>query len=189
MGGSSARAYAEALFDAASARNEQMRIREEMDQIVEIATGVPQFLRALDSPMLLRAQKVDILNSVLGDAFSPLVTNLLLMLGRRMKARLVPDIRKSYSRMADACCGLIAAEVTTAVEIPAGLEALLKESLEKRFGRGVRIDKRIDPSVVGGILVSAGGTRMDATIRGGFERIRRALLGDHPEGESPRVQA
>jgi F-type H+-transporting ATPase subunit delta len=189
MDGSTAPSWAEALFHAASARGEQSRIQEELNRIVDLAPEVPQFLKAIDSPMLLRDQKMEVLRTVLGEGFSPLIINLLALLGRRMKARLLPDIARAYSHLADECCGIITAEVTTAVGIPEDLKAPLQKALESRLGIGISLQARIDPAIVGGILVTAGGRRIDATIHGGFERLRRALLDEPPSGGSSRVQA
>jgi F-type H+-transporting ATPase subunit delta len=183
------RIWAGALFEAATARGEQVRVQEELDGAARLVSELPLLHKALESPLLTRGQKAEVVETAFGDGLSPLVCNLLALLGRRMKIRLLPSIERTYSHLVDECCGLVTAEVVTAVGIPERLLDPLREALERRLVKSVRIQAKVDPSIVGGILVTAGGWRLDGTIRGELEGIREALLGDDPWREAARVQA
>jgi len=167
--------YAEALFGAASGRGELERVREDLNGLVRLAAEEPLFVRSLDSPLFPRKPKLELLAAVT-EGMSPLVVNLMPILSRRIRTRLLPEIARLFSHMADLCCGVLTAEVVSAIPLSGSLETRLGEALRSRFGRAVRVEKKVDPSVVGGLLVRIAGRRMDATVRGGLERIRRTML-------------
>jgi len=67
-------------------------------------------------------------------------------------------------------------ELTTARELSdAEAEAILKQ-IEKAAGRKVEATQKVDPDLVGGIVLQAGSLRVDASVRGRLERLRHELV-------------
>ncbi len=175
MNPAAVRVYAEALLAVSEERGETERTEEAIEEVLAAARQAPELLRALDFPGYSPEARAGIVQEVFGDRLPPLVLNLLDLLGRRRRIRLLPDIHRLYSRLAARCCGLLPAEVTTAVPLEQDQADALAAALRGLLGRSVRLDLKVDPSIVAGAIVSVAGTRYDASAGGRLESIRRAM--------------
>ena len=68
-------------------------------------------------------------------------------------------------------------ELTTAHELSDEDAAAIVKRIEESSGRRVEATRRVDPSLVGGVILQAGSLRVDASVRGRLERLRRELIG------------
>ncbi len=107
----------------------------------------------------------------------PLAMNLAKLLvakGRSRDARLVAD---AFNRLADAVEGIAHAEVTTAVDLPAGQVAAIEKRLSESLRKNVVAKATTDPSIIGGIVVQVGDHLVDGSVRTRLKQLRRELEG------------
>jgi F-type H+-transporting ATPase subunit delta len=166
--------YAEALYEAA------------VDQgaVAEVSAGLDAFMRALDDSGELRqfllAPEIDTerkkaaLAELLAEA-SPLVVNFLLVLLDRGRAPELPEIAAAYAERVALAEGRISVEAITAVPLPDDLRQRVIERVAAQTEREVELTESVDPSIVGGLVLRAGGLLVDASVRLQLDELERSL--------------
>jgi F-type H+-transporting ATPase subunit delta len=85
------------------------------------------------------------------------------------------EIRKEFDRLVAAEERRLTVELTTAEELTDDEAREIVQQIEKASGRPVDASRNVDPSLIGGIVLQAGSMRVDASVRGRLERLRRQL--------------
>jgi F-type H+-transporting ATPase subunit delta len=78
--------------------------------------------------------------------------------------------------MSDARKGVVHAEVTTAVELGESFYERLKSQLERMTGQKIVLDRRVDPTIVGGVSTRIGDTVIDGSLRASLSEMKNNLL-------------
>jgi F-type H+-transporting ATPase subunit delta len=169
------RIYAKALFDAAKDAGRLARVREELSDFVAAVEQVPELRELLRNPQLDPRAKSGALEAVLGDA-DELVRNFLLLLAEKGRAGQVEEIQREFERLALAEERRLEVELTTAVELDGKEERRIVEQIERATGRKVDATRKVDPDLIGGVVLRAGSLRVDASVRGRIERLRQELV-------------
>jgi F-type H+-transporting ATPase subunit delta len=169
------RIYAKALFGAAKDAGRLARVREELSDFVAAVEQVPELRELLRNPQLDPRAKSGALEAVLGDA-DELVRNFLLLLAEKGRAGQVEEIQREFERLALAEERRLEVELTTAVELDGKEERRIVEQIERATGRKVDATRKVDPDLIGGVVLRAGSLRVDASVRGRIERLRQELV-------------
>ena len=165
--------YAQAVFQIAEAE-------EGLDQWSEVlgagaeAARSPAFVAAMDAPGLSVQEKMAVLRQVL-PAMPDQGYNLLALLARRRAVSLLPRILEEYQSAVDRHQGLRRVELRTAVELTDAEEQRIAERLKAAMNADVRTSTRVDPGLLGGLMVRIDDTILDGTARGRLESMRLAL--------------
>ncbi len=166
--------YAQAAFGIARDSNSVATWRSELNDIASVLSesGIAPILAdskvPLESRLVLVERSLDI---------SPLALNLAKLLvqkGRSADARAVAD---AFGRMADDHEGIAHAEVTTAVELSASKLGEIEQQLSGQIGKTVKATARVDPAILGGVVVRVGDRLVDGSVRTRLKRLRRELEG------------
>jgi F-type H+-transporting ATPase subunit delta len=168
--------YANALFEAAEERDRLELVREELHQFLDAMNQVPALREVLLNPEIDSAQKVDALSAVLAES-DELVRNFLLLLAEKGRTAQLHDIVREYDALVSREEGILDVELTTAVELSDDEAEKLLGQIEQVSGRRLRAARRVDPDLIGGLVLRAGSYRADASVRGRLEGLRRQLTG------------
>jgi len=106
----------------------------------------------------------------------PEVADFACLLARNNKEAILPEIAQAYSRLLDEYYGVHQAEVTTAVPLDDDCRRLIERRLREIAGSAFALDERVDPSIVGGIIVRVGDRIIDRSIRARLLALRDAVL-------------
>ena len=170
------RVYARALYAAAREENRVEAVREELGDFVEAQRQVPELRDLLRNPQLDQRIKASVLEELLGGE-EELVRNFLLVLAEKNRAGEAEEIVREFERLVAREEGILDVEVTTAVELSDQEARDVVEQIEKASGRKVEATHNVDPDLIGGIVLQAGSLRLDASVRGRLNRLRRELKG------------
>jgi F-type H+-transporting ATPase subunit delta len=168
------RVYARALFDAALDENRLEPVREQLAQLVEAEAEVPELRELLRNPQLDPQARKAALKELLGDA-EELLRNFLLVLVDKGRTGQLEEIAREFERLVARHEGIVHAELTTAIELSDEEARDLLARIEKSTGRKVEATRKVDPGLIGGIVLQIGSHRIDASVRGRIERLRREL--------------
>ena len=168
------RVYANALFEAALERDRLATVREQLQQVVEAEAQVPELRELLRNPQLDPRARAAAIGDVLGDA-DELLRNFLLVLADKGRTGQLEEIAREFERLVAQHEGVVHAELTTAVELSDEETTKLLGQIEQASGRKVEATRRVDPDLIGGIVLQVGSHRLDASVRGRLERLRRRL--------------
>ena len=168
------RVYASALFDAALEENKLEPVREQLRQVVEAEGEVPELRELLRNPQLDQRARAAALEDVLTGS-DELLGNFLLVLVDKGRTGQLEEIAREFERLVAEHEGIVHAELTTAVELSDEEARDLLARIEDSTGRKVEATRSVDPDLIGGIVLQIGSHRLDASVRGRLDRLRREL--------------
>ncbi|KAM0017139.1 putative H(+)-transporting two-sector ATPase [Helianthus debilis subsp. tardiflorus] len=170
--------YASALFIAAAKANALEKVESELADFVSATTKAStfsQFMKDLAVPADIRVKAI---NEISTQAkFSEITKNFLVVLADNGRLRHVDTIAKRFSDLTMAHRGEVKAIVTTVIPLPAAEEKELKETLQEILGKGkkVHLEQKIDPSILGGLVVEFGQKVFDMSIKTRARQMERFL--------------
>ena len=171
---SAQRTYARALYEAAKDQDKLDAVREELGDFVEAQRQVPELRELLRNPQLDQRLKASALEELLGGD-EELVRNFLLLLTEKNRAGEIDEIAREFDRLVAEAEGILDVELTTAVELSDEETREVITQIEKASGRKVEATQRVDPDLIGGLVLQAGSLRLDASVRGRLDRLRQEL--------------
>jgi F-type H+-transporting ATPase subunit delta len=129
----------------------------------------------LRNPQLDPQAKTAILGELIGDA-DELFRNFLRLLTEKGRVGEIEEIGREFERLSAEEEGVLKVQFTTAVELSDQDAKGIVEQIEEASGRTVEATRKVDPGLVGGIVLQVGSRRLDASVRGRLERLRRELV-------------
>jgi F-type H+-transporting ATPase subunit delta len=170
-----ARVYAEALFEAAEDAGRVRQVDADLTGFVQALVNDRPALQALLNPRLPTEAKKRIVASLLKDA-EPVLRNGMLVLIQNGRLSLLHDLSLAFTELAHEQERILDIEVTTAVELDAEMADRLSQRIEQATGLQARLDAKVDPGIIGGLVLRARGVLLDASVRRELDEIHRALI-------------
>jgi len=170
--------YASALFDLARDERQIDAVSRSLDSLNQALADSRDFSELVGSPMVGRedaGKAFAALGPQLG--LDPITTNFLAVLARNGRKNQLRNVIRDFKRLAADHRGEATAEVTTAHSLKDDQIKALKAQLKGRAGRDVTIDAKVDPSILGGIVVKLGSQMIDSSIRTKLNRLAQAMKG------------
>ena len=169
------RLYARALFQAAQQEGRLEAVHRDVCDFADAITGSPELTAFLANPQVEPAAKIGVLGE-LSDGADPLVHNFLRLVAEKGRAGEIAGMRDELQALVDRAQGRVAVELTTAFELSDDEAASIVSQIERASGRTVEASRKVDPELVGGMILQAGSLRVDASVRGRLERLRHQLV-------------
>lgn len=169
------RTYARALFEAAKEQGRLAQVNEELSDFAAAAAQVPELASLLENPEVDRASKKAVLEELLAGA-DELVRNFLLLLVEKGRIAGLQEIVRELESLVAAEERRLELELTTAIELTDEEAREIVSQIERAAGREVEASRRVDPKLIGGLVLQIGSLRVDASVRGRLEQMRRDLL-------------
>jgi F-type H+-transporting ATPase subunit delta len=172
LSGSSARRYAEALYQIGTSENAVDEFGSSLQRLHEALGG--ETLRALRNPGIpLRARRAA-LDAATADE-PKAIRSLFDLLLERERIALFPQIAAAYVDLVERHAGIVKGTITTANEITATERAELVSRLERSSGKKIRATFAVDESLIGGAKVQIGDRLIDSSLKAQLDELRREL--------------
>ena len=168
------RLYAKALFEAAEDSGRVDAVQRDLGGFADAVEASPELTAFLSNPQVDPAAKVGVLGE-LSEGSDELVHNFLRLIALKGRAGQIPGIRDEFQALVDRAQGRVAVELTTAFELSDDEAASIVAQIEQSSGRKVEATRKVDPELVGGMILQAGSLRVDASVRGRLQRLRHEL--------------
>ena len=165
-----ARPYAQAVFETASEEN-KLTEWSEMLGLLSAVVADAQMKVVLGNPKMDAAAQSDFVLGVCGQALSETGNNLVKVLAEARRLAIIPEINRMYEQLRAEAEGVIEVGVTSAYELAPEQQATISEVMAKRLGRKVEIAHEVDESLIGGVVIRAGDTVIDASVRGRLKAL------------------
>jgi F-type H+-transporting ATPase subunit delta len=177
--GSIARRYAKALLEIGIQENSYDAFGKELDRAAEMLKSSPELRNALENPVFALDKRGLVLDELARRlALSKTVRNFVMLLLKKGRIARLPDIARAHRTLVDEQAGRIRATVTSAQPLDPMLETRLKTALEKQSGKTVILEKKTDPSIVGGLVTQLGDILYDGSVRTQLHDLREELLSE-----------
>jgi len=170
--------YAAALFDLADERRMLDEVASDLRQLRAMLVASPDLARLVRSPILTRAEQGKAIAALAERAgFSPLVRDFLAVVAKNRRLFAVPAMIEAYLRSLAERRGEVTAEVTAALPLSDGQLGLLSEQLRRSVGRRVSLEVKVDPGLIGGLIVKLGSRMIDGSVNSKLQRLQLAMKG------------
>lgn len=167
--------YATALLGAVA----KDKIDQVVDEFESFVSGILDKHPALDVAIANPKLSVESKNEMLDRIFKGKMDNTLLtflkVLGRRQRLGSLRAIQKAASRLADETAGRVRAVVTVSDQLSADAQRTLTEKLSAIFKKEVRIAVKVDPNILGGLVVRIGDTVFDGSVDGQLKSLHKLV--------------
>ncbi|MCE7903689.1 MAG: F0F1 ATP synthase subunit delta [Gammaproteobacteria bacterium PRO9] len=183
-GTTTARPYAQAVFEIARADNQLSAWSDFLRLAAEIATS-PDADRYLAAPGADRFAMADGIAAIAGERLgnTPLLnggegsvgSGFLKVLAENQRLGVLPQILVRYEALKAEAEGSLDVVLTSSSEVSAAQQQRITESLKKRFGRDVRLSVQVDAALIGGARLQIGDRVIDGSVRTELDKLAIAL--------------
>ena len=170
--------YANAVFALAQDENAIDRVAGDFTSLKSMIAASPDLALLVRSPLLSREDQSRALKPVLEKmGASELTTKFLLLLAAKRRLAVLPAIIAAFNRQVARLKGEVEADVTSARALSERETNELRAVLKAKLGREPRLDTKVDPTLLGGLVVKVGSRMIDSSIRTKLAGIRAAMRG------------
>jgi F-type H+-transporting ATPase subunit delta len=167
-----AQVYARSLFEVGREQGKLDLLREQLDQFADAVDQNRELQMFFFSPYFSTKEKQEGLDSLLQGADENLV-NFLNLLIENHRMPVIFRIRQEYERLWEQENRMLPVQITSAIALDQAMTENLGRTIGERAGRRVTLEARVDPEILGGIVVRVGNSILDASIRNRLEQLRR----------------
>ena len=170
--------YASALFDLASEAGTITAVESDLEKLSEALRESSELSALIRNPEVSREALGRVLSGI-GEhlALAELTRNFLGVLATNRRAGELPGVIRAFHAIAAAQRGDVSAEVASAHPLTEVQLTALEQKLRAREGRTVKLKSRVDPDLLGGLVVTVGSKRIDGSIRTRLNTLAQAMKG------------
>jgi ATP synthase F1 delta subunit len=169
-----AQVYARSLFEVASEQDKLDVVKQQLGEFADALHGNRELAVFFFSPYFSAVEKKDGLHKAVEGA-DPAVMNFLEALIERHRMPAIFRIRTDFEALYDKTNKLLPVTVTSAVELDSETIESLGKRIGEQTGNEIELTSKVDPEILGGIVLRVGNFIMDASIRTRLEQLRREV--------------
>ncbi|MDR2587292.1 MAG: ATP synthase F1 subunit delta [Coriobacteriales bacterium] len=166
--------YAETLLGATSGDDSAFEVSGQLEQVLATVRGSGELRGVLADRTIPAERRSELVREVFA-GFNAALLEVLVVMVERGDISLLPRVNEAYIAAAEEALGSVIIDVTTVIALDDGLRDSIKKKYSAQFGKEVLLREHVDPSLVGGIVLSTHGRRIDASVVSQLERARTVL--------------
>ncbi len=170
------RRYAAALYNVAVQQGDVREVAKRLTYIRDVLKAIPVFGQLLLTHRVSAADKLSILNKVLGKSISELEIDLIAHLLEDGHFMLFNAVVKRFEYLVETDSNMVQVQLTTAQKISEAEIQSFSEKIEAQLNKSVSMHKVLDPSLIGGVKLRVGNTLIDSSISGRLQKLRDTLV-------------
>jgi len=168
--------YANALFELALEGNQLAAVETDLGNFASLLNESSDLKRLVESPVFSAEDQARAVGAVLARAeIGGLAANIVRVMAANRRLFVLPAVITAFKRMAARQRGEVAAEVVSAEPLAEHHVAELKAALKASLGKDVTLSARIDPSLIGGLIVKVGSRMIDDTLKTKLSSLKHAM--------------
>ena len=170
--------YASALFELAKEQGQQVQVEQDLTSFQAMLNDSADLRRLIRSPSFSADDQAKGLIAIASKAgIGVLTTNFIKVLARNRRLFITPDVIKNFRLIAARARGEVSADVTSAHPLTDAQMLALKDQLKASVGRDITIHSKVDPGLLGGLVVKVGSRMIDSSLRTKIEQLKVAMKG------------
>ena len=167
-----AQVYGRSLLQGARERGKLDLVREQLGAVADALAQNRELQIFFFSPYFSTDEKQNALERMI-DGADEVLMNFLKLLIEKHRMPVIFRVRSQYERLWEEENRTLPVEITSAVELDSATTDSVGRAIGERTGRRVTLAARVDPDILGGIVVRVGNSILDASIRNRLEQLRR----------------
>ena len=170
--------YAVALFELAKDQKQLEQVERDLASLQGMLNSSADLRRLVLSPVITAENQSKALGAVLEKAgISGLTANFVKLIARNRRLFAASDMMKAFRALIARERGEVSADVASAHALTPEQMQLLSDTLRTSIGKNVRIDTRVDPNLLGGLVVKVGSRMIDSSLRTKLNNLKVVLRG------------
>jgi len=169
-----AKRYAKALFDVAQEQNRIEIIHQDFKNFLVLVEQSSELRAFLSLPLDYEREKIIV--ELLKERFSELFLNFLILVLKNRRFNLIEQILADYERQVDLLKNRISAVAITAIPLPKEKLANLTSEIASYLNADVRLENKVDPSIIGGIILRLDDRIYNASLAEQFKKLKFQLI-------------
>jgi F-type H+-transporting ATPase subunit delta len=168
--------YANALFELALEEKNIDAVKRDLDRFDALVAGSPDLTRLVRSPVFTAEEQANALSAILDKAgIGGLAANFLKLVASNRRLFAVREMVRAFRALVARHKGEVTAEVTVAEKLNDKHLDALKTALKGVTGKDVELDVKLDPSIIGGLIVKVGSRMVDTSLKTKLNSIKHAM--------------
>lgn len=170
--------YATALFELAQEAKSVDQVGADLANFQALLDESDDLKRLVRSPVFSAEDQISALEALCTKAgITSLALNFIKLVAQNRRLFVLPDMIKAFQTLVAQAKGEISAEVTSADKLSAKHLADLKAAIKASVGRDVQLSTRVDPSILGGLIVKVGSRMVDNSLKTKLQNLKTAMKG------------
>jgi F-type H+-transporting ATPase subunit delta len=170
--------YAAALFELAKDQKQLEQVERDLASLQAMLDSSADLRRLVLSPVITAENQAKALGAVLRKAgISGLTANFVKLIARNRRLFAAADMMKAFRALVARERGEVSADVASAHALTPEQMQLLSDTLRTSIGKNVRIDTRVDPNLLGGLVVKIGSRMIDSSLRTKLNNLKVVMKG------------
>jgi F-type H+-transporting ATPase subunit delta len=166
--------YAKALFESTAASGESEVVSKDLTSVNDLFNQVSGLMTFLENPAVALEEKQQFLDQQFSQNVSPWVLRLLKLLVENQRVAIFSQLVEQFNAMALHSENAAQAEVVSATELEEELKTRIRKTLESTFGFSrVDLQNRVDPGLLGGVIIKLQDRVIDGSYVGRLEEMRK----------------
>jgi len=168
--------YASALFDLARDEGQLDAVAADLNSFDKLLKESEDLTRLVRSPVFTSEEQTRAVTAILGKAgITGLAANLIKVAAANRRLFAVPQMIAGYRQMLAKERGEITASVTSAEPLSDSQVAAVKAALKEAMGKDVLLDQKVDPALIGGLVIQVGSRMIDTSLRTKLNAMKYAM--------------
>jgi len=171
--------YATAVYELASETNSVDALENDLLALRAMMNESADLTRLVRAPVFSQEVQAKALRALLARmGAAKITTQFVLLLTSKRRLFILADVIRAFERIVARARGEIQAQVVSARALSTGETADLRAALKSRLGREPRLETKVDPSLLGGLVVKVGSRMIDSSLRTKLLGLRAAMRGN-----------
>lgn len=176
IGGLIAKRYADALFEVAKENQMLDQVEQDLALFIEVMNETEGLLSFLRHPQLDGEVKKEVIGSNLGESITWVTQNFIFQLIDAQRVEYVEDMLQYYIKLANEERGIINIDAISANTLSEEDKQNIIDSFKKQLGKEIRLENKVDPSIIGGLIVKVGDRVYDGSLKRQLEDLKKNLV-------------
>ncbi len=168
--------YAKAFFSAAKEKKKLEKLKTDMQLVYEVCSTSKDFILLLESPIVKTSKKANLVSTIFSEKIDELSMNFLLLIIQNKRDIHIPGICRNFLDLTRKDQNIKSAVLTTASEVDATTLKKIEQLLAKELNASVELATRINPDILGGLVLRIDDKQYDASVSTQLKKIKQSLL-------------
>jgi F-type H+-transporting ATPase subunit delta len=170
-----ARPYATAAFEYAQ-QQQQLNQWEKFLQILAALCKQPAIIQLLKSPLYTSHQHAEVFIALVQHEANPAQNNFIKILAQNRRLNVLPNIAELFTQLREAAEKTLAVQIKSATPLQEAYKHQLETLLSTKYSRKITSEYKVDPQLIGGLVIYIGDQVIDGSVRDRLERLREVLV-------------
>ncbi|WP_276498609.1 ATP synthase F1 subunit delta [Pontibacter litorisediminis] len=171
--------YAKSLIELAEEKKVLEQVNADMQLFSQVVSQNRDFKLLLQNPIVKSDKKLAIINKVFKGKVQELTLAFFNLIARKNREAVLNAVATSFQEQYRIKQGIQSAEVVSAVPLTPALRDELGQKLVAQTGKRIELVERVDPSLIGGFVLTVGDKQIDSSVRNSLRKLRNQFK-DNP---------